>query len=88
MSEGTRGVAGEEVRGMKMKVMVAIDESERSFYALKWALENLFPTMPSVGAATPQASLKNVGIVFLVHVQPGLQEYSYFVGAGGTGTIQ
>ncbi|KAJ7971381.1 Universal stress protein A [Quillaja saponaria] len=34
-----------EERRTKIKVMMAIDESDRSFYALKWALNNLFPTI-------------------------------------------
>ncbi|KAJ8548292.1 hypothetical protein K7X08_030761 [Anisodus acutangulus] len=38
MEEGGRNV-GEEKK--KKKVMVAIDESDCSFYALEWALENL-----------------------------------------------
>lgn len=30
-----------KIEHKKMKVMVAIDESEGSFYALKWVLDNL-----------------------------------------------
>ncbi|KAF7818903.1 universal stress protein A-like protein [Senna tora] len=85
VSAGTRK-DGVETRTTKMKVMVAIDESEGSFYALKWALHNL--TAPSVGtpapdkagSAAPEATLKTVGMLFLVHVQPSLHEYVYPVG--------
>lgn len=72
---------GAEERGIKMKVMVAIDESDGSFYALKWALDNLFTTMASVGAATPD----NEGMVYLVNVQPKLHNYVYPIGPGGAG---
>ncbi|KAJ1423320.1 UspA [Sesbania bispinosa] len=64
---------------MKMKVMVAIDESDGSFYALKWALDNLLNTMAIVGEATPE----NDGMVFLVHVEPIFQNYVYPIGPGG-----
>ena len=90
---GAGNRAGEvEERRMKMKVMVAIDESEGSFCALKWALDNLFVAMASssAGAATPQphASLENEGMVFLVHVQPRFVEYGYpIIGPGGTGLL-
>ncbi|KAJ8548293.1 hypothetical protein K7X08_030762 [Anisodus acutangulus] len=39
MEEGGRNVGEEKKK--KKKVMVAIDESDCSFYALEWALENL-----------------------------------------------
>ncbi|XP_059316947.1 universal stress protein A-like protein [Lycium ferocissimum] len=41
MEEGGRSVGEEK----KKKVMVAIDESECSFYALEWALENLYQSL-------------------------------------------
>ncbi|TKY53215.1 Universal stress protein A protein [Spatholobus suberectus] len=71
--------AGAEQRRMRMKVMVAIDESDGSFYALKWALDNLFTAMATVGAATPE----NEGMVFLIHVEPKVHNYVYSVGPGG-----
>ncbi|CAA6658850.1 unnamed protein product [Spirodela intermedia] len=35
--------AAEQQRGTRLKVMVAVDESDGSLYALSWALDNLFP---------------------------------------------
>ncbi|XP_061360725.1 universal stress protein A-like protein [Gastrolobium bilobum] len=40
--------------------------------------------MASVGTAIPEPNLENVGMVFLVNVQPRLVEYGYPVGPGGT----
>ncbi|KAK4281768.1 hypothetical protein QN277_013223 [Acacia crassicarpa] len=75
---------GDQVwRGMKMKAMVAVDESEGSFYALKWALDNLFAPMADVGppAVDPGPS-GNEGLLFLVHVQPTVNPPVYPVGPG------
>ncbi|PHT33383.1 hypothetical protein CQW23_25183 [Capsicum baccatum] len=41
MEGGGRNIGEEK----KKKVMVAIDENECSFYALKWALENLYESL-------------------------------------------
>ncbi|KAL1369310.1 hypothetical protein HN51_023405 [Arachis hypogaea] len=77
------GGGGREERRMKMKVMVAIDESEGSFYALQWALENLFENMASkCYASTAEEAHAGMvenegGMVFLVHVQPRFAEYGY-----------
>ncbi|XP_027364286.1 uncharacterized protein LOC113871391 [Abrus precatorius] len=71
--------AGTEQRRMRMKVMVGIDESDGSFYALKWAIDNLFTTMATVGEATHE----NEGMVFLIHVEPKVHNYVYPVGPGG-----
>lgn len=73
------GVA--EQRRMRMKVMVGVDESDGSFYALKWAIDNLFTAMATVGEAT-----ENEGMVILVHVEPNkVQNFVHPVGPGGTG---
>ncbi|XP_028777575.1 universal stress protein A-like protein [Neltuma alba] len=72
---GGTGKDGAE-RRIEMKVVVAIDDSDGSFYALKWALDNLFVPM-----ATPEATLASGGMVFLVHVHPKLFEYGYPVEA-------
>ncbi|KAK7392747.1 hypothetical protein VNO78_21194 [Psophocarpus tetragonolobus] len=66
-------------RRMKMKVMVAIDESEGSFYALKWVIDNLITAMATVGESSPQ----NDGMVYLAHVEPKVQNYVYPIGPGG-----
>jgi len=72
---------GAEQRRMRMKVMVGVDESEGSFYALKWAIDNLFTAMATVGEATEE----NDGMVFLVHVEPKVHTFLHPVGPGGAG---
>ncbi|XP_022883005.1 universal stress protein A-like protein [Olea europaea var. sylvestris] len=56
----------------KMKVLVAIDESDGSFCALKWALDHLFcyPIQPDQEPNT----------ITLVHVQPLFQSFLYPAG--------
>ncbi|XP_054796872.1 uncharacterized protein LOC129302191 [Prosopis cineraria] len=83
VSAGT-GKDGVE-RRTQMKVVVAIDDSDGSFYGLKRALDNLFIPIATVGSATPKATLESSGMVFLVHVQPKfLEEYGHPIEAGGT----
>eukprot|EP00261_Vitis_vinifera_P021864 XP_010653225.1 PREDICTED: uncharacterized protein LOC100254700 isoform X2 [Vitis vinifera] len=53
----------------EMNVMVAVDQSESSFYALQWALENLFRRK---GAAV---ETEEVGMVTVVHVQQPFHNY-------------
>ncbi|KAK9078576.1 hypothetical protein SSX86_002633 [Deinandra increscens subsp. villosa] len=52
-----------------MKVVVAIDESEGSLYALQWALENLYlhPTPP------PPAEEEAAAVITVLYVQPHFQ---------------
>ncbi|KAL9428285.1 hypothetical protein AB3S75_030302 [Citrus x aurantiifolia] len=72
---------GEEMKGKnEMKVMVALDESGESFYALKWALDNLFGI---TGAVTPGTSDRGAGTVTLVHVQQPFQHFVFPAGPGG-----
>ncbi|KAI5318756.1 hypothetical protein L3X38_038464 [Prunus dulcis] len=71
----------------KMKVMVAIDGSEESLYALKWALDlllvgpkdNADDVATSTGTATLEAphagSHENVSMVTLIHVMQPFQNY-------------
>ncbi|CAF2112793.1 unnamed protein product [Brassica oleracea var. botrytis] len=49
----------------KLKVMVAIDESKNSFYALEWAVEHLKDVM----SAEPETDQEG-GLLTLVHVNP------------------
>ncbi|XP_020540882.1 universal stress protein MSMEG_3950/MSMEI_3859 [Jatropha curcas] len=63
----------------KMKVMVALDESDGSFYALQWSLDNLIDGV----SATNEPSLQESGLVTLVHVQQPFQPSFYPVGPGG-----
>jgi len=72
---------GAEQRRMRMKVMVGVDESDGSLYALKWAIDNLFTAMATVGEATEE----NEGMVFLLHVEPKVHNFVYPVGPGGAG---
>lgn len=68
----------------KMKSMVALDDSDSSFYALTWALDHLFVTSVGVGAAA-KAYPEEVDIVYLTHVQQPFHQYGYPVGPGSTG---
>ena len=68
----------------KLKVMVAIDDSDGSFYALKWAVDHLFV---AIGVA-PETSLEEVGMVVLVHVQQPFQHFPVPAGPGGVGNSQ
>ncbi|XP_062166688.1 uncharacterized protein LOC133873003 isoform X1 [Alnus glutinosa] len=63
-----------------MRVMVAIDESDGSFYALKWALDHLFG---SIGVAPETNRPEEVGTVVMVYVQQPFQQYVFPAGPGG-----
>ncbi|XP_050383330.1 universal stress protein A-like protein [Argentina anserina] len=62
-----------------MRVMVAIDESDSSFYALTWALDHLFINAPS----TVEGGEGEVGMVTVVYVTQPLQHCVYPAGTGG-----
>lgn len=74
----------EEKRRVKMKVMVAIDESDGSLYALKWALDNLFNVM-ATDTMDGTTSENEEGMVFLVHVEPNFHTYAYPIPMGPAG---
>ncbi|KAL4338768.1 hypothetical protein HN51_048984 [Arachis hypogaea] len=78
MEEG----GGGEERRMKMKAMVAIDESEGSFYALKWALDNFFST---ISIDNNNNNEEGSIMVYLVNVQSKFQQHIYPVGVAGAG---
>ncbi|KAJ0817799.1 hypothetical protein HanPI659440_Chr00c05g0715091 [Helianthus annuus] len=63
-------------RKKKLKVMVAVDESDASLYALKWTLENLFknPTDEQVGVGEPDPEQ---GMVTVVHVVQPFERYAF-----------
>ncbi|MED6145253.1 hypothetical protein PIB30_023496 [Stylosanthes scabra] len=67
---------------MKMKVMVAIDESEGSFYALKWALDNYISTI-SMNKNNNNNEEESSIMMYLVNVQPKFQHFVYPIGATG-----
>ncbi|XP_038691455.1 universal stress protein A-like protein isoform X2 [Tripterygium wilfordii] len=66
--------------GRSMKVMVAIDDSEGSFHALQWTLDNL----SNVIRATPIDD----GMVTLVHVQEPFQHRIFPVGSAAVENIR
>ncbi|PON44921.1 Universal stress protein [Parasponia andersonii] len=78
----------EMIRRRKMKVMVAMDESDYSFYALKWALDHVLVTPAAAAAATAtreeEASPEEVDMVILIHVQQPFQHYGFPAGPGGS----
>ncbi|WJX11349.1 hypothetical protein P8452_01973 [Trifolium repens] len=74
---------GVEERRMKMKVMVAIDESDGSFYALNWVLDNLFNVMTSTSSIGTSSTHENEGMVYIVHVEPIFHNYAYPIGSTG-----
>ncbi|XP_021893934.1 universal stress protein A-like protein [Carica papaya] len=68
----------EQTMRKKMKVMVAIDDSDYSFYALKWAIDNLFGAM----GVTPEASQEG-GMLTLLHAQEPFHQLAFPAGPGG-----
>ncbi|XP_021859057.1 universal stress protein A-like protein [Spinacia oleracea] len=75
-----RGITTEE---QKMKVMVALDDSDGSFYSLNWALTNLLKPKsiaPNNNTSTPNE--EEGCMVYLVHVQHPFTNYVYPAGAG------
>lgn len=74
----TDAAAAKKTNKKKLKVMVAIDESKNSFYALEWAVEHL----RDVISAEPETDQEG-GLLTLVHVHPTYLQYIY--PSGGTG---
>ncbi|KAI3443367.1 hypothetical protein Pfo_000032 [Paulownia fortunei] len=66
----------------KMKMLVAIDESDGSFCALRWALDQLFRNDPASAGLEPQEQEQNS--ITLVNVQPLFQPFIYPAGPGTT----
>ncbi|KAK6139740.1 hypothetical protein DH2020_026500 [Rehmannia glutinosa] len=62
----------------KMKVLVAIDESDGSFCALRWALDQLFSNYPVSPGLELQQQEQNS--ITLVNVQPLFQPFIYPAG--------
>ncbi|KAK6131640.1 hypothetical protein DH2020_034654 [Rehmannia glutinosa] len=62
----------------KMKVLVAIDESDGSFCALRWALDQLFSNYPVSPGLELQDQEQNS--ITLVNVQPLFQPFIYPAG--------
>ncbi|KAK2980952.1 hypothetical protein RJ640_025101 [Escallonia rubra] len=75
--ETSAGSAESKAERKQMKVLVAIDESEASFYALKWALDNLF--RHCTGTTFQQA---DSDMITVVHVIQPFQNYLVSAGPG------
>lgn len=73
-----------EKKKMIKVVMVGIDESDESFYALRWTLDHLFV---SISEATETRLDDEVGKVVLVHVQQPFHHYVFPAGPGGAGLL-
>ncbi|KAL3830165.1 hypothetical protein ACJIZ3_018967 [Penstemon smallii] len=69
--------AAEERKNSKMKVLVPIDESDGSFYALKWALDHIVSNSAS-GNSEPHDQDPNT--ITLLHVHPFFQPFIYPAG--------
>ncbi|KAL8039920.1 hypothetical protein ABFX02_10G067700 [Erythranthe guttata] len=61
----------------RMKVLVPMDDSDGSFYALKWALDNLFGNH---AASEPPLPAAEENFITLVNVQPLFQPFIYPAG--------
>ncbi|CAK9169210.1 unnamed protein product [Ilex paraguariensis] len=75
MEEQQQQVLMPPVKKTIMKVLVAIDESDASFYALKWTLDRLF-LRSAVATPTPEPSnLEDSDVLTVVHVIQPFQHY-------------
>ncbi|CAK7342173.1 unnamed protein product [Dovyalis caffra] len=63
----------------RLRILVAMDESDGSFYALNWALDHLVDGI----VPTNEPSQEESGMVTLVHVQQPFQYHMYPAGPGG-----
>nr|XP_043611921.1 universal stress protein A-like protein [Erigeron canadensis] len=63
----------------RLTVMVAVDESDRSLYALKWTLENLFKVHVHVpGEENPEVEPDpEQGLITIVHVMEPFERYTF-----------
>lgn len=66
----------------KLKVLVAIDNSELSFYALQWALDNLFKNS-GTGQSSTEMSQQDSDMLTVAHVMPPFHHYVYPAGGPG-----
>ncbi|WOH06259.1 hypothetical protein DCAR_0625682 [Daucus carota subsp. sativus] len=68
----------------KLKVLVAVDDSELSFYALRWALDNLFKN-PGSGQASTETSEQDSDTITVAHVMAPYHHYVF--PAAGPGPV-
>ncbi|KZV48995.1 hypothetical protein F511_09591 [Dorcoceras hygrometricum] len=64
----------------KLNVLVGIDESDGSFYALRWALDHLFTNLATASGAEPPPNQLHSSLITLVNVQPLFQPFIYPAG--------
>lgn len=74
-------LVAEERRKKSLRVLVAVDESDVSLYALKWTLEHLFKTPVAAAAVTPD-TLETIpdpeqGMVTVAHVMEPFERYTF-----------
>ncbi|KAF8398035.1 hypothetical protein HHK36_016961 [Tetracentron sinense] len=68
-----------KILGLKKTGNNTADESDESFYALKWVLDKLFT---SLGATVPDQSTQELRMVTLLHVQQPFHHYVFPAGPG------
>ncbi|PIA54171.1 hypothetical protein AQUCO_00900612v1 [Aquilegia coerulea] len=66
----------------KKRVLVAVDESDESIYALKWTLDNLFlyGSTSTSHVVDKKQKDEEAGVVILVHVQQPFQHFIFPTG--------
>ncbi|CAI9268199.1 unnamed protein product [Lactuca saligna] len=74
-------LVAEERRKKSLRVLVAVDESDVSLYALKWTLEHLFKTPVAAAAVTPD-TVETIpdpeqGMVTVAHVMEPFERYMF-----------
>lgn len=67
----------------KQKVLVALDNSELSFYALQWVLDNLFKKSDMTSQASTEMSKQDSNTLIIAHVMPPFDHYVFPAGPAG-----
>ncbi|XP_051131845.1 uncharacterized protein LOC127251932 [Andrographis paniculata] len=79
MEEMSAVEARERLNKKKMKVLVPMDESNESFYALRWAIDHFFTTTTQYDSAALKPEEEDVTVT-LVHVRKLFQPFIYPAG--------
>ncbi|XP_010519995.1 PREDICTED: universal stress protein A-like protein isoform X2 [Tarenaya hassleriana] len=78
-------------RPLATKVMVAIDESDNSFYALQWVIDHfsslVVPQPPPEAEEESPAAATDGGMLTVVHVQQPFQQFAFPAGPGGATAV-
>ncbi|XP_073042127.1 universal stress protein A-like protein [Primulina eburnea] len=64
----------------KLNILVALDESDGSFYALSWALDHFFTSLVTAAGGDPAHDQLDSSMVTLVNVQPLFHPFIYPAG--------